>query len=149
MRNVYGERWTLGRIAGAAAIIGVIAFIAVRAIVDDESWTIEVENQTATTVAVYGVNAEGQGLSFEYIPAGETQEATVSRSERPEDVAVMFAAEEDDDGFPEPGAGSFVLRCSYDSAKATEPLIASGRRPLGCEWLDDPAQFTYAPSIER
>jgi hypothetical protein len=39
MRNVYGERWTLARIPGAAAIIGVIAFIAVRAIVDDESWT--------------------------------------------------------------------------------------------------------------
>lgn len=115
---------------GVALVIVTVVLIVRR---ETKAWTVDVENQTDSQVAVIGLNDRGEGLGFDFVPPGERRRAGVSTGERPAEIQVLFEAGVDEDGFPRIGSRGFIIWCSYDAARDAEPLTASRLQPLGCE----------------
>ena len=100
---------------------------------ESKTWSVEVENLTESQVAVIGLNDHGEGTGFGFVQAGEKRKVKVGAGDRPDEIQVLFEAFVGDDGYPTMTSTGFLIACSFDAAKAVEPLTASRRQRLGCE----------------
>lgn len=123
------------RILSIASAIGVGLIVLVGAILTrrESTWTVEVENLTESQVAIVGLNDRDEGTGFDFVDAGEKRNVKVASGDRPGGIQVLFDARVGTDGYPTMSSSGFITGCSYDAAKAAEPLVASRRERLGCE----------------